>query len=210
MFSWTDNLLNGQLQLHDLVVEFHSLFAKHDADLGCLEECPHKTELTSDPPPSARPYRIPQAQEQALREQLDKLLEAKIIQPSSSPSAAPICLVKKKGGSLRLCVDYRALNKVTKNLIYPLPQIQDTLDRLGKSSLYSVLDFNQGFFKLRIPDEDIEKTAFTTPLGNYEFCWLPMGLKSSIATFQRSMSTCLLYTSPSPRDLSTSRMPSSA
>ena len=198
MFSWPEQLSDEQLQqLQDLVVDFHSVFSKHDSDLGCLEECPHKIELIGEPPAPSRPYRIPQAQEEALRKQLDKLLESKIIRPSSSPFAAPICLVKKKDGTLRLCVDYRSLNRITKNLIYPIPQVQDTLDRLGKASLYSILDLNQGFFQLAINEEDIEKTAFTTPLGNFAFCRLPMGLKSSPATFQRAMATVfsdILYT----------------
>ena len=190
MFDWPSNLNEAELQaLKNLIIEYHAAFAKSNTDLGCLKECPHQIELTGDPPPPARPYRVPQAQEAALREQLDKLLEANIIRPSSSPFQSPVVLVKKRDNSLRLCVDYRKLNKVSRNLIFPLPLIQDTLDRLGKSKLYSVLDLNQGFFQLQIHDDDIPKTAFTTPLGNFEFLRLPMGLKSSPASFQRAMNS---------------------
>ena len=190
MFEWPTDLEETELfRLQALMIEYHEVFAKSDADLGCLTECPHRIELLDKPPTPARPYRIPRAQEATLKEQLDKLLEANIIRPSSSPFASPIVLVKKRDGSLRLCVDYRRLNKVSQNLIFPLPQIQDTLDRLGKAKFYSVLDLNQGFFQIQIHEDDIDKTAFTTPLGNFEFLRLPMGLKSSPATFQRAMST---------------------
>lgn len=99
MFPWPSNLPDEQLQaLQELIIEHHTVFAKHDTDLGKPNILPHRIELTGPPPRPVKPYRIPEAQQTALKKQLDSLLEANVIQRSMSPFSAPICLVKKKMG----------------------------------------------------------------------------------------------------------------
>ena len=204
MFSWPENLEPHELiQLKELILNFHSIFSKHETDLGCLDIMPHEIELTGEMPKPARPYRIPQAQQEALKQQLDALLKAGIIKPSTSPFSAPICLVKKKNSqSPRMVTDFRALNKVTRVLSYPLPHITATIDQLGSARYFSTLDLSMGFYQIKLRPEDTHKTAFSTPNGHWEYLRMPMGLASSPSSFQRAMSavlsglqysTCLVY-----------------
>ena len=192
MFTWPENLSQEQLtQLQDLILTFHSVFSKHDLDLGCLDTLPQRIELTGPMPPPARPYRVPQSQEAALKQQIDALLEAKVISHSTSPYSSPIILIKKKDGTLRLVVDYRRLNKVVKTTSFPLPLIADTIDRLGNARYFSTLDLNSGFFQLKLAEEHADRTAFATPYGLYQFNRLPMGICNAPANFQRVLSAVL-------------------
>ena len=104
-----------------------------------------------------------------LTEQLKDLLEKGFIRPSISPWGAPVLFVKKKNGSLRMCIDYRQLNKVTVKNKYPLPRIDDLFDQLQGSKCFSKIDLRFGYHQVRLRDEDIPKTAFRTRYGHYEF-----------------------------------------
>ena len=127
-----------------------------------------------------------------LKVQLKKLLEAKLIRPSVSPWGAPVLFVRKKDGSKRLCIDYRALNRVTKTDAYPMPRIQESLDRLANARIYTKLDATWGFWQNPVASEDISKTAFNTRYGAYEFLVTPFGLKNSPSAFQRMMDEILV------------------
>lgn len=135
-------------------------------------------------------YRLPEVYRNEIQTQIDKLLKDDIIEPSISPYNNPILLVPKKGvdddGSkkYRLCVDFRELNKIAKPFSFPLPRIEDILDRLGKSNYFTTLDLSQGFHQVLIDKSDREKTAFTSSFGHYQYKRCPFGLKTIPGFFQ--------------------------
>ncbi|MCI32734.1 RNA-directed DNA polymerase (Reverse transcriptase), partial [Trifolium medium] len=120
-------------------------------------------------PISMAPYRMSASELKELKKQLEELLEKKFIRPSVSPWGAPVLLVKKKDGSMRLCVDYRQLNKVTIKNKYPLPRINDLMDQLVGARVFSKIDLRSGYHQIRVKAEDIPKTAFRTRYGHYEY-----------------------------------------
>src|SRR5207237_9011985 len=107
------------------------------------------------------------------------------------PWAAPVVMVPKKDGGYRLCLDYRKINAVTKKDVYPLPRMEDALDRLGGAKYFSVLDMLFGYYQIEVEDRDKEKTSFITPDGLYEFNRMPMGMCGSAPTLQRLMDLVL-------------------
>jgi len=111
-----------------------------------------------------------------LKKQLTELMDKGYIQESKSPYGAPVLFVKKKDGSMRMCVDYRALNKITIKNKYPLPRIDELLDRLLGTKYFSKIDLRAGYWQVRIADQDVHKTAFRTRYGHYEFLVMPFGL----------------------------------
>jgi hypothetical protein len=115
--------------------------------------------------------------------QLEELLKKGYIHPSVSPWGAPVLFVKKKDGTLRLCIDFRQLNKVTVKNKYPFPRIDDLFDQLKDAKIFSKIDLRSGYHQVRIKEEDINKTSFRTRYGHYEFTVVPFGLSNAPIVF---------------------------
>ena len=138
-------------------------------------------------PISMAPYRMSASELAELKSQLEDLLEKKFVRPSVSPWGAPVLLVKKKDGSMRLCIDYRQLNKVTIKNRYPLPRIDDLMDRLVGARMFSKIDLRSGYHQIRVKEEDVQKTAFRTRYGHYEYLVMPFGVTNAPGVFMEYM-----------------------
>ncbi|KAJ9511611.1 hypothetical protein QJQ45_007360 [Haematococcus lacustris] len=172
-----------------LLSEHIEVFPK---ELPSVHDLPHRSvdhviQLESGTPPNRPVYRMSQEELDELKRQLDELLAKGYIRPSTSPFGSAVLFVRKKDGSLRLCVDYRALNQLTIKNRYPLPRIDDLLDQLAGARVFSKIDLKSGYHQIRVAEADIHKTAFRTRYGHYEYTVMPFGLCNAPATFQRLM-----------------------
>ena len=138
-------------------------------------------------PISKNPYRMAPMELQELKKQLEELEQKGFIRPSISPWGAPVLFVKKKAGSMRMCIDYRELNKATIKNKYPLPRIDDLFDQLSGAAVFSKIDLRSGYHQLKVKEKDILKTAFRTRYGHYEFMVMPFGLTNAPAAFMDLM-----------------------
>ena len=162
--------------------------SREDSRVTPAREIEFNINLIPDTTPiSKAPYRMAPAELKELKVQLEEMLEKGLIRPSTSPWGAPVLFVRKKDGTLRLCIDYRELNKVTVKNKYPLPRIDDLFDQLEGSSVYSKIDLRTGYHQLRISSSDVEKTAFRTRYGHYEYRVMPFGLTNVPAAFMDLM-----------------------
>ncbi|GKV49230.1 hypothetical protein SLEP1_g55993 [Rubroshorea leprosula] len=147
-------------------------------------EVDHAIELEpGSKPPAMGPYRMAPPELEELRKQLKELLDAGFIRPSKAPYGAPVLFQKKHDGTLRMCIDYRALNKITVKNKYPIPLIDDLFDKLGKARWFTKLDLRSGYWQVRIAEGDEAKTTCVTRYGAYEFLVMPFGLTNAPATF---------------------------
>ncbi|KAM1242836.1 hypothetical protein ACFX2G_035146 [Malus domestica] len=138
-------------------------------------------------PISLTPYRMAPAELRELKTQLQELVDKGFIQPSTSPWGAPVLFVRKKDGTLRLCIDYRKLNRMTIKNRYPLPRIDDLFDQLKGACVFSKIDLRSSYYQLKIRSNDVPKTTFRTRYGHYEFLVMPFGLTNAPAAFMNLM-----------------------
>ena len=147
----------------------------------------HKIDTGDAVPFKMQPRRLPLAKREAVKTEIDRLLNDGIIEPSNGPWASQTVLVTKPDGTSRLCIDYRKLNDVTRKDSYPLPLISDYLDTLGGSPWFSSMDLSSGYYQVQMDSNHKEKTAFTSYEGLYQFKYLSFGLCNAVATFERLM-----------------------
>jgi Reverse transcriptase (RNA-dependent DNA polymerase)/RNase H-like domain found in reverse transcriptase len=185
----TDPALKLPKEYHDYL----DVFSRRDAD-KLPEHRPYDHKITLEPgkQPTFGPlYGMSLDELKCLRKYLDEHLSKGFIRASSSPAAAPVLFAKKPGGGLRFCVDYRALNEITIKNRYPIPLIQETLNRLSKARYYTKLDIIAAFNRLRIAKGDEWLTAFRTRYGLFEYLVMPFGLANAPSTFQHYVNDTL-------------------
>eukprot|EP00253_Pinus_taeda_P008538 PITA_08538 len=173
-----------------VIQEFTNVFPEEIPGLPPRRNIDFTIELVPGAAPVSRaPYRMSIPELTKLKMQLQELLDKEYIRPSVSPWGVPVLFVKKKDGTLRMCIDYRQLNKFTIKNKYPLPRIDELFDQVKGATVFSKIDLRSGYHQIRIKDEDIAKTAFRTRYGRYEFVVLPFGLTNAPATFMCLMNS---------------------
>ena len=187
------NPSNGFSRLPEWLKHQHDVFSKSDSrKLPPHRDIDHKIVLKEgSQPPFGKLYGMTREELIALREWLKDNLAKGFIRPSSSPAASPVLFVKKPGGKLRLCMDYRALNSITIKNRYPIPLVSETLDRLSKARYFTKVDVISAFNRIRIAKGDEWKTAFRTRYGLFESLVMPFGLTNAPATFQSYINNSL-------------------
>ena len=133
------------------------------------------------------PYQHPQKYKDEIEKAIQEILAMGHIQPSSSPFASPVVLVKKKDGTMRMCIDYRALNKKTIKNRYPIRRVDELINKLQGAMYFSKIDLRSGYHQIRMRKEDVPKMAFRCHYGHFEFLMLPFGLANAPSTFQSCM-----------------------
>ena len=188
----TGVLTPGQRKALLEIVNEHANCFSWDGSLGSCTLIQHRIELTTDTPVRRPGYKAGYHDRELIEKEIREMLGKGIIQPSVSAYAAGVVLVPKKNGETRFCVDYRGLNAVTKPDNYPLSLTRSEIfDTMGEAKIFSCLDCQQGYWQVRMAEEDQHKTAFRCHLGLWEFRNMPFGLRNSPATYQRLMSHIL-------------------
>ena len=201
--SLPSDLLPTELEFAIKLIHANSdVFSKSEFDLGRTNLVPHRIDTGDNRPFKQQLRRHPMAHLDYIDAQVEKMLEADIVEPCASPWSSNVTLAKKSDGSLRFCIDYRRLNDVTYKDSYPLPRIDTCLDVLGGSKYFSTLDLRSGFWQVTMDPRDSDKTAIVTRKGQFMFKVLSFGLANSPSVFQRLMDlvlagltweTCLVY-----------------
>ena len=171
------NSKNSNAKLDMLLKKYETIFRDElPPGLPPKRSVDHEIKLKENEKPPHRPlFQLSPEELKACKEYVDMLIRKKKIRPSKSPYGAPLFFVKEKNNRLRGVVDYRALNRITKKNSTPLPRSDEMFDRLGEATVFSKMDLKTGFHQIRVKPEDIEKTAFNTKYGQFEYLVMPMG-----------------------------------
>lgn len=179
-----------------LIREYHDLFHLENNKLTFTNQIKHKIRTTDEIPVYTKSYRFPEIHKKEVETQINKMLAQNIIRPSNSAWSSPLWVIPKKLDSSgkqkwRIVIDYRRLNAKTIGDRYPLPNIIDLLDKLGRCLYFTTLDLASGFHQIEMDPEDIPKTAFNCLNNHFEFLRMPFGLKGAPSTFERCMDNVL-------------------
>ena len=195
-----DLLPQEKQALLEFLTKYHHAFSLEDGERGEIDLIYMEINTGEARPKKQRVRRVrrvPFALRQVVAGQLAKMQRDGVIQPSRSPWSSPVVLVKKRDGTHRFCIDYRALNSVTKPDSFPLSRIEDLLDQLGGSTYFSTIDLASGFWQIRMHPDSQQKTAFSTQQGLFEFWVMPFGLTNAPAVFERLMQQVVAPLNPS-------------
>ena len=179
-----DLSVSQKRELEALVEQYQHIFTELP---GCTPVETHKIKLTSDDPIRSKPYPVPFAMREVIRQEVETMLELGIIEHSDSPYSSPVVLVRKPDGTNRFCIDFRKLNSVTVFDREPMPTTEDIFSKLQQDVYYSKMDFSKGYWQIPVEKADIPKTAFVTQDGNYHFLKMPFGMVNATATFNKLM-----------------------
>ena len=180
-----------QNSLKLLLEEYDSQFAQDETSIGMTPLTSMTIDTGTTNPVSQKPYPIAMKHYNWVKNEIKKLLTAKVIHSSHSSWSAPIIVVPKGDGGKCLVIDYRALNKVTRKFTWPMPKVEDIFSKLNGATYFTTLDLHAGYHHIPLDKSSIPKTAFNSPFGKYEYIKVPFGLAQAPAYFQELMTGIL-------------------
>ena len=202
-FTFCEHLDDRQVCRLVRFLEVHrQQFAYPGDKIGFIRGHEHRIDTGDNPPVARPPYRISGGEKKIIEDEVRKILKAGVIVPIQSAWASPVVLVNKRDGSVRFCVDYHALNSITKPELFPLPRIDDCLDVLGGNDTFTTMDACSAYWQVPMAEESIHKTAMVTHMGHYAWEFMPFGLRNAPATMSRvveqlyegyNRSICMVY-----------------
>lgn len=173
------------------ILEQYSDLFNEDTPLGCVPNIHHNIVTTDEGPIRTRQWRLPESARDTIRQECEAMLRDGIIEPSTSPWLSPVVLVRKKDGGIRFCIDFRNLNKITLADTYPMPRLDETIDKLAGTHWFTALDAKSAYWTVEVNESDRQKTAFSDGCRLYQFKRMPFGLATAPSTFQRAINAVL-------------------